>query len=79
MECIADDVKPGQITSFPQAARLEPDETVIFAWILYASRPDRDRINEAVMKDPRLSHDPSALPFDGKRMVWGGFEQLVRA
>ena len=79
VECVADDVKPGQHTSFPQSVKLEPDETVVFAWIVYASRAERDRINEAVMKDPRMKHDPSGMPFDGKRMFWGGFEALVRA
>jgi uncharacterized protein YbaA (DUF1428 family) len=72
VECIA------EVTSFPQAVKLEPDETVVFAWIVYKSRADRDRINEAVMKDPRMKHDPSSMPFDGKRMFWGGFEVLVQ-
>lgn len=78
VECIADDVKPGQHTSFPQSVKLEPDETVVFAYIVYPSRADRDRINAAVMKDPRMHSDPSAMPFDGKRMFFGGFEVLVR-
>jgi uncharacterized protein YbaA (DUF1428 family) len=80
VECIADDVKPGEVTSFPQSVKLEPDETVVFSWIVYESREARDRINEAVMKDPRLTGmDPQAMPFDGKRMFWGGFEVLVTA
>jgi uncharacterized protein YbaA (DUF1428 family) len=79
VECVADDVKSGQITSFPQSVKLEPDETVLFAYIVYPSRAERDRINEAVMKDPRMKHDPSHMPFDGKRMFWGGFQELVRA
>ncbi len=79
VECIADDVKSGQITSFPQSVKLEPDETVVFAYIVYPSRAERDRINEAVMKDPRMKGDPGSLPFDGKRMFWGGFQELVRA
>jgi uncharacterized protein YbaA (DUF1428 family) len=78
VECIAEDVKPGKVTSFPQAVKLEPDETVIFAWITYKSREDRDRINAAVMKDPLMdSCDPKSMPFDGTRMVWGGFEKFV--
>jgi uncharacterized protein YbaA (DUF1428 family) len=78
VECIADDVKPGEVTSFPQSVKLEADETVVFAWIVYESREARDRINEAVMKDPRLSGmDPQSMPFDGKRMIWGGFEVMV--
>ena len=79
VECIADDVKPGTLTSFPQSVMLKDDETVVFAWITYASRADRDRINEAVMADPRMAPmmDPANVPFDGKRMIWGGFETLV--
>ena len=78
VECVADDVKPGQLTSFPQSVKLEPDETVVFAWIVYESRAHRDRVNEQVMKDPRIANvDPKSMPFDGKRMIWGGFEVLV--
>ena len=78
-ECVADDVKPGKHTSFPQSVKLKPTETVVFAYIVYKSRADRDRINAKVMKDPRLANmmDPKALPFDGKRMFWGGFKVLV--
>jgi uncharacterized protein YbaA (DUF1428 family) len=78
-ECVADDVKPGKVTSFPQSVKLKPDETVVFAWIVYKSRAHRDRVNAKVMKDPRLSSmmDPKAMPFDGKRMFWGGFKVLV--
>jgi uncharacterized protein YbaA (DUF1428 family) len=78
-ECIADDVKPGKWTSFPQAVQLEENEVVVFSWIEYKSRADRDAINEKVMKDPRLAEmmDPAKLPFDGKRMIYGGFETLV--
>ena len=75
VECIADDVKPGKLTSFPQSVMLEPDETVIFSWIVYESREARDRINEQVMKDPRLAGmDMTNMPMDGKRMFWGGFK-----
>jgi len=78
-ECIADDVKPGKHTSFPQSVKLKADETVVFAWIVYKSRKDRDRINKAVMSDPRLQDmmDLKALPFDAKRMIIGGFEQML--
>ena len=78
-ECVADDVKPGKRTSFPQAVKLKEDEVVIFAWIVYNSRKDRDRINKLVMADPRLAAmmDPKAMPFDGKRMFWGGFKSMV--
>jgi uncharacterized protein YbaA (DUF1428 family) len=78
VECVADDVKAGEITSFPQSVKLEPEETVVFAWIVYESREHRDRVNQQVMKDPRMADmDPKSLPFDGKRMFWGGFEVLV--
>ena len=78
VECVADDVKAGEITSFPQSVKLESEETVVFAWIVYESREHRDRVNEQVMKDPRMADmDPKSFPFDGKRMFWGGFEVLV--
>jgi uncharacterized protein YbaA (DUF1428 family) len=79
VECAADDVKPGKLTSFPQAVKLKPDETVVFSWIVYGSRSQRDRINAKVMKDPRLAAmmDPKAMPFDAKRMFWGGFKSIV--
>lgn len=80
VECVGDDVKPGQLTSFPQSVKLEPDETVVFAWIVYESREQRDAINAKVMADPRMTgKDPSTMPFDTKRMFWGGFEVLVEA
>lgn len=77
-ECVADDVKPGKVTSFPQSVKLKDDETVIFAWIVYKSRKDRDRINALIMADKRLDMDPKTLPFDGKRMFWGGFKSFVQ-
>ena len=79
IECIADDVKPGKHTLFPQSVKLKPGETVVFAYIVYKSRAHRDRVNAKVMKDPRLASmmDPKAMPFDGKRMFWGGFKVLV--
>ncbi len=78
-ETVGDDVKAGVHTSFPQAVKLEPDEAVVFSWIVYTSRKARDRVNAKVMKDPRLASmmDPKAMPFDGKRMFWGGFKGLV--
>jgi len=78
-ECVADDVKAGEVTSFPQAVKLQDDETVVFAWIVYESRAKRDEINEKVMKDPRLNEmmEGKDMPFDAKRMFWGGFETLV--
>lgn len=79
VECVADDVKPGKHTSFPQSVKLKPGETVIFAYIVYKSRAQRDRVNAQVMKDPRLAKmiDPKAMPFDGKRMFWGGFNVML--
>ena len=79
VECIADDVKPGKLTSFPQAVNLEADETVMFSYIVYPSREERDRINALVMKDPRIDMNPADMPFDGKRMIFGGFNVLVEA
>ncbi|MET3931074.1 uncharacterized protein YbaA (DUF1428 family) [Lysobacter sp. OAE881] len=77
-ECLADDVQPGKVTSFPQAVKLKQDEVVVFSWIVYKSRRQRDKINAQVMKDPRLAGmDPKSLPFDGKRMFWGGFKPIV--
>lgn len=78
-ECVADDVKPGKHTSFPQAVLLEEGETVVFSWIVYESRAKRDEVNEKVMKDPRLEEwmKPENLPFDGKRMFFGGFEMII--
>jgi len=78
-ECIADDVKPGKWTSFPQAVKLKPGEVVWFSWIVYKSRKDRDRIMAKVMKDKRLAAmmDPKNMPFDGKRMFWGGFKLVI--
>jgi uncharacterized protein YbaA (DUF1428 family) len=79
MECVADDVKPGKLTSFPQSVMLKDDETVVFSWIVYSSRKARDRINAKVMADPRLAKmmDPSSSPFDFKRLIYGGFKGIV--
>ena len=78
-ECVGDDVKPGKLTSFPQSVKLKPGELVIFAWIVYKSRSHRDRVISKVMKDPRLSDmmDPKVMPFDARRMIYGGFKALV--
>lgn len=79
VECVADDVKPGKVTSFPQAVKLKKDEVVVFSWIVYKSRAQRDRINKNVMADPRLADlmDPKSMPFDSKRMIFGGFKTLL--
>ncbi len=77
-ECVADDVKPGKLTSFPQAVKAKPDELVIFSWIVYKSRRHRDAVNKKVMADPRMKDmDPKKMPFDAKRMFWGGFKEIV--
>jgi uncharacterized protein YbaA (DUF1428 family) len=77
-EWLADDVKPGEVTSFPQSLRLKDDETVAVGTILYKSRTHRDEVMAKVMADPRMKNmDPSTFPFDGKRMFFGGFEALV--
>ena len=80
-ECVADDVKKGKVTSFPQSVKAKPNETIVFAWIVYKSRTHRDSVNKKVMKDPRLAKmmDPKAMPFDAKRMFWGGFKTIVDA
>ena len=78
-ECVADDVKPGKLTSFPQSVKLKPGEKVVFSWITFKSRADRDRVNAKVMKDPRLAKmmDPKSNPFDMKRLIYGGFKVVV--
>jgi uncharacterized protein YbaA (DUF1428 family) len=80
-ECIADDVKVGKWTSFPRAVKLKPTETVMFSYIIYKSRAHRDRVNAKVMKDPRLAEmmKGNEMPFDGKRMIYGGFKVLLDA
>ena len=78
-ECAADDVKPGKRTSFPQAVKLKPDELVVFSWIVFKSRRHRDAVNKKVMTDPMMAGMAAKdMPFDGKRMFWGGFKEIVR-
>jgi uncharacterized protein YbaA (DUF1428 family) len=77
VECIADDVPYGELTSFPRAVQAKEDEVVIFSWIVYESRAHRDAINAKVMADPRLKMDWGTMPFDGKRMIFGGFEPFL--
>ena len=79
-ECVADDVKKGKWTSFPRSVKLKPSETVMFSYIVYRSRAHRDRVNAKVMKDKRFAGmDMKDMPFDGKRMIYGGFKVLVDA
>lgn len=77
VECVGDDVPYGELTSFPRAVQAKEDEVVVFSWITYESRQQRDEVNAKVMADPRLK--PSGeMPFDAKRMIFGGFQPLVR-
>jgi uncharacterized protein YbaA (DUF1428 family) len=80
-ECIADDVKVGKRTSFPRSVKLKRGETVVLSYICYKSRAHRDRVNGKVMKDPRVAKmmNPKEMPFDGKRMIFGGFKVVVDA
>ena len=80
-ECVADDVKWGKRTSFPRSVKLKPGETVMFSYIVYKSRSHRDRVNAKVMKDPRITGMGGIkdMPFDAKRMIYGGFKVLVDA
>jgi uncharacterized protein YbaA (DUF1428 family) len=77
VECWGDDVPDGQTTSFPMAVKRKDDETVVFSWIVWPSRQARDRGMKNVMDDPRMKPDANPMPFDGKRMIYGGFETLV--
>jgi len=79
VECSGDDVPEGKITSFPMAVQRKDDETVVFSWIVWPSRAIRDQGMPKVMADPRLQPDKNAMPFDGKRMIYGGFEMIVDA
>jgi uncharacterized protein YbaA (DUF1428 family) len=80
-ECLADAVKMGKRTSFPRSVKKKPNETVVFSYIVYKSRAHRDKVNAKVMKDKRIAGmmDMSAMPFDVKRMIYGGFKVIVDA
>ena len=77
VECLGDDVPYGELTSFPRAVQAKDDEVVIFSWIVYESREQRDAVNAKVMADPRLKDGMSNMPFDGKRMIHGGFRTFL--
>ena len=77
VECVGDDVPYGELTSFPRAVQAKEDEIVVFSWIVYKSREERDSINAKVMSDPRLKDSMSDMPFDGKRMIYGGFQPFL--
>ena len=70
-------MKRGKVTSFPQSVKLKPNEAVVFSFVIYKSRTERDRINTKVMKDPRITGMGKEMPFDGKRMIYGGFKSIV--
>jgi len=78
-ECVADDVPMGEVTSFPRSVKVEEGETVVFSWIVFESREQRDRVNADVMQDPRLTEmmEAETMPFDAQRMIYGGFEVAV--
>ena len=78
-ECVADDVKVGKWTSFPRAVKQKAGEVVVFSWVVYRNRKHRDSVNKKIMKDPRLASmmDPKNYPFDGKRMIYGGFKPFI--
>lgn len=79
VECVADDVPYGELTSFPRAVQARDDEVVVFSWITYESREKRDEVNAKVMGDPRLkAHAAKDMPFDGKRLIYGGFREMLR-
>jgi uncharacterized protein YbaA (DUF1428 family) len=77
VECVGDDVKPGEVTSFPQSVKLQDDEVVVLSWITYKTKEDRDRINKLMMDDPSMKEMGKDMPFDGKRMFMGGFKPIV--
>lgn len=77
VECWGDDVPDGKVTSFPMAVKRKDDETVVFSWVVWPSRRARDEGMKKVMADPRLQPDAKPMPFDGQRLIYGGFEVIV--
>jgi uncharacterized protein YbaA (DUF1428 family) len=78
VECVGDDVPHGKLTSFPRAVQAKEDEVVVFSWILYDSREERDEINAKVLADPRIKGSMADMPFDSKRMIYGGFRTMLQ-
>ncbi|MEM7206408.1 MAG: DUF1428 domain-containing protein [Pseudomonadota bacterium] len=78
VECWGDDVPAGEITSFPMAVKCKADETVVFSWIVWPSREARDAGMEGVMNDPRMSEEENPMPFDGTRLIYGGFQMILK-
>jgi len=77
VECVGDDVPYGELTSFPRAVQAKDDEVVVFSWATYRDRASRDDVMKKVMEDPRMKYDSNNMPFDGKRMIFGGFEAFL--
>lgn len=77
VECWGDDVPQGKITSFPAAVKCKEDETVVFSWLVWPSKAARDEGMKSAMEDPRLHPDNNPMPFDGMRMIFGGFQMIV--
>jgi uncharacterized protein YbaA (DUF1428 family) len=77
VECVGEDTPYGEVTSFPRAVQLTDDEVVIFSWITYVDRASRDAVMAKVMADERLKADMATMPFDGKRMIFGGFQAFL--
>ena len=78
VECVAENVPYGELTSFPRAVHATEDEVVIFSWVTYESKAKRDEVMGKVMSDPRMDFEMASMPFDGKRMIFGGFEAFVQ-
>jgi uncharacterized protein YbaA (DUF1428 family) len=79
VECWGDDVPDGKLTSFPMAVKLEPGETVVFSWVVWPDKAMRDQGWQKVMGDPRMQPDANPMPFDGKRLIYGGFDMILDA
>lgn len=79
VECWGDDVPDGKVTSFPMAVKCKPDETVVFSWIVWPSKTAREQGMAKIMADPRMKPDRLPMPFDGKRLIFGGFEKIIDA
>lgn len=77
VECWGDDVPEGKVTSFPMAVKCQSDETVVFSWVTWPNRATRDKGMQIIMDDPRMQPDVNPMPFDGKRLIYGGFSAIV--
>ena len=77
VECWGDDVPEGKVTSFSMAVQRKDDETVVFSWMVWPSKEARDQGWQKIMKDPRMTDQANPMPFDGKRLIWGGFDMIL--